>query len=403
MMLRPLPSRPTPRYRRLWAILTLITAPVWPLAVLGQEDAAGGPGPDIETSSGRGTAAEAAAAWEAFTPPPDSEFDWIQLTSDEWLKGELTALYNFTLEFDSDELGSLIFDWDDVRRVRTAGPRAVRVEDPGNGGEPRTVVGVLRIVDEMAYVGEEPDPLVFERDEIVAIAVGTEREIDRWSGDISLGVNFRQGNADLTDATLAASVERRRAVSRLGVDYLGNYSRVEGSETSNNHRVDGYYDRFASTRLFWRPVSGGYVRDPFRNIKHQATLGSGLGSQLTRTAKTEWNITAGVGVLYKEFVSVEPGRDRVNVSPALTLGTRYDTELRSWLDYLFDFSFQVVDKETGTYIHHLVTTLSSDLIGDLDLDVSLIWDRIQDPQPDADGLAPDRDDFQLIVAVSYEF
>jgi len=34
-------------------------------------------------------------------PPAPDTFDWIQLTSDEWLKGELIALYDGRLEFDS--------------------------------------------------------------------------------------------------------------------------------------------------------------------------------------------------------------------------------------------------------------------------------------------------------------
>jgi len=37
----------------------------------------------------------AQSAWDAFVPPPDDKFDWIQLTSGEWLKGELKALYNY--------------------------------------------------------------------------------------------------------------------------------------------------------------------------------------------------------------------------------------------------------------------------------------------------------------------
>ena len=58
-------------------------------------------------------------------PPPPDMFDWIQLKSGEWLKGELIALYDDKLEFDSDELDNLTFDWDDVRQVRTG--RVVRV------------------------------------------------------------------------------------------------------------------------------------------------------------------------------------------------------------------------------------------------------------------------------------
>ena len=42
-------------------------------------------------------------AWDAFVPPLD-KFDWIQLKSGEWLKGELKVLYDKKLEFDSDEL-----------------------------------------------------------------------------------------------------------------------------------------------------------------------------------------------------------------------------------------------------------------------------------------------------------
>src|SRR5262245_31650058 len=62
------------------------------------------------------------------TPPPD-KFDWIQLKSGEWLKGELISLYDGSLEFDSDELDNLTLDWDDVQQVRTARVMQVRFKD----------------------------------------------------------------------------------------------------------------------------------------------------------------------------------------------------------------------------------------------------------------------------------
>jgi hypothetical protein len=45
------------------------------------------------------------------TPPPPDKFDWIQLTSDEWLKGEFIALYDDVREFDSKELDELTLDY----------------------------------------------------------------------------------------------------------------------------------------------------------------------------------------------------------------------------------------------------------------------------------------------------
>src|SRR4029079_5102700 len=62
-----------------------------------------------------GVSAQTAPAPFQPAPPAPDAFDWIQLKSGEWLKGELIALYDGKLEFDSDELEKLTLDWDDVR------------------------------------------------------------------------------------------------------------------------------------------------------------------------------------------------------------------------------------------------------------------------------------------------
>ncbi len=49
----------------------------------------------------KGTASQA-RTWEQLTPSA-SRFDWIQLTSDEWLKGDLESLYDGKVEFVSVE------------------------------------------------------------------------------------------------------------------------------------------------------------------------------------------------------------------------------------------------------------------------------------------------------------
>jgi hypothetical protein len=54
--------------------------------------------------------------WKATIPRP-KEFDWSQFTSGEWLKGKIKVLYRYKLEFDSDKLGLLELDWEDVENV----------------------------------------------------------------------------------------------------------------------------------------------------------------------------------------------------------------------------------------------------------------------------------------------
>ena len=47
----------------------------------------------LAADSGATAEADKPEEWTPPPPPPD-EFDWIQLTSGEWLKGELIGLFN---------------------------------------------------------------------------------------------------------------------------------------------------------------------------------------------------------------------------------------------------------------------------------------------------------------------
>ena len=284
-------------------------------------------------------------------------------------------LYNFSLEFDSDELDMLTLDWDDIKQVRGAGLQRVRIQPKDGDREPYTVIGVLDLVNDRVTIRVGDEVQTFDRAQVISIAEGTKL----WKGKISLGANVRGGNTDVVDSTLLANVMRRTARSRFVTDYLGNYSQAEKVETSNNHRLNSFYDIFMTAKLFWRTIAGEYFRDTFTNINHQVSANTSFGYHFVRTVKTEWEVSGGIGGIYKRYVSVEPGEKIETVSPALGLGTRYDAKLRSWLEYLFDFSFQIVDPDSGTYIHHLITTLESDLVGGIDLDISFVWDRVRDP------------------------
>lgn len=51
----------------------------------------------------------------------------------------------------------------------------------------------------------------------------------------------------------------------------------------------------------------------------------------------------------------------------------------------------------------MIPTIDVDLTDALDLNVSPVWDRIEEPQPDADGSAPQQDDYQLVPGLGYGF
>ena len=333
---------------------------------------------------------------DGFTPPEDG-YDWVQLTSDEWLKGELVSLFDDELLFDSDHFGDVTIDLEDVRKFR--GYRRFGVSIQGVG----LVQGRLRVDEQQVVIVGDEAEYVYARQRLVAVTASAERELDRWSADVGLGINIRRGNSDVVEYNMLAGIERRTPSSRVLVDYLGNFNETEGKRVANNHRVNASYDRFIAGRFFWRPLIGQYFRDPFQNIQHQGTLETGIGYELRNTARTDWNVSSGLGGNFVRYVSVQAGEPSDNTSPALSFGTNFDTEVTSWMDYLLEFQMTFLDEDSGAYQHHLLTTLSTDLIGKWDLDVSFVWDRTQNPQPREDRTVPEKDDYRLLVGVGFDF
>ncbi len=200
--------------------------------------------------------------WKPPPPPPD-EFDWIQLNSGEWLKGELNVLYEQKLEFDSDELDLQVFDWEDVKQVRGHRIFSVRFEGP------ITVDGLIQVTEDKVFITVGGERQEFERSQLVAIAPGEPKEINYWSVKLSLGLNFTSGNTEQTQYTAIGNAKRRTSATRFVLDYLGNFTETEGDETVNNQRVNSYFDYFMTRKYFLRPFFGEYYRDPFKNIKHR--------------------------------------------------------------------------------------------------------------------------------------
>ncbi len=334
--------------------------------------------------------------------PEALEFDWVQLTSGEWLKGEIKSMYNESLEFDSDKLDLLSIDWDDVKYLKSYRRCHVHLETYG------AIVGVLQISDSKITVSNGEDEKTFERMQLVSFTPAGEREIDLWAIKFALSLNLRSGNTEQIDYTAKFSAKRRTAKSRFLIDYIGNISKtnaVSGSleETINNHRVSFSMDNYATRKFFYTPAFGEYYRDPFQNIERRITLGAGVGYTPYDTGKVEWNIAGGPAVLTTRYLSVQEGENIEVTTGAITLSTDLDVKLSNTLDFIYKYNIQASKKEAGGYAHHMIATLESELTGRLDLDISLVWDRISQPTVDETGFVPKPDDYRLMLGVSYSF
>lgn len=334
--------------------------------------------------------------------PEAVDYDWVQLTSGEWLKGEIKSMYNESLEFDSDKLDLLNIDWEDVQYLKSHGSCHIHFEKYG------AIIGVLKISDTKIIISNADEVKTFERKQLVSFTPAGEHEIDLWNIKFGLGLNFSRGNTEQIDYTAKFSAKRRTAESRFLLYYIGNISKtnaVSGTleETINNHRLSSSLDKYVTREFFYTPIFAEYFRDPFQNIDQRITLGAGLGYSLYDTSRFEWNISAGPAFLSTRYASVQPGGNSSVTTGALAAGTDIDLALSKTLDFIYKYSIQVSKKEAGGYTHYMIATLESEITGYLDLDVSLVWNRISQPTVDGEGNLPKPDDYRLMLGVSYSY
>ena len=345
--------------------------------------------------AGAAVAEEAKQSWQPPPPMPD-DFDWIQMTSGEWLKGEIIAMYEDTFEFDSDEFDMQSLDWEDIQQIRSAQVVQVAFEKDVIATGKLLVEGdAVRVMGDQDYESD--------RSLVLSITAGAPKERNYWSGKIGAGLNLRTGNTEQTEYNANANFKRRTPKNRINFDYLGNFSESDDTTIADNQRGSVGWNRFISRRFYISPVYGEYYRDPFQNIASRWTLGAGVGYLIVDNSKVEWSVDAGLAYQQTSFDDVLDGDPTSADTAAFLAGTSYANEITGWMDFFFNYQFNIVNEESGTYTHHLHTGFEFEFFGDFDFDVSIVWDRIQDPRQNSDGTFPEQDDFRTIFALGYSF
>jgi putative salt-induced outer membrane protein YdiY len=300
------------------------------------------------------------------------------------------------IEFDSEELNDLTFDWKDIRQVRSERTLDLLFVDGRKMSGPVTVTP-----EEVAVGGEEPQ--VFPRDQLQSFTPGGSKEFNYWSGMVSLGLTVRAGNTEQVEYNAQARLQRRTPATRFSLDYIGNISSFNGVENANNTRVNSEFDLWLSRRFYLILPQLEYYRDPFQNLEHRVTAGGGAGYDLIDHPNLEWNISTGPAYQYAWFEPTQPGDAMEKGTAALVFGSRFDWDITQRIELIMEYRGQYTSREVGETTHHAVGTLSLELTKRFDLNVSLIWDRISNPKVGLDGVQPQPDDFRLVVGVGAHF
>jgi putative salt-induced outer membrane protein YdiY len=334
-------------------------------------------------------------------PVPDPKaFDWIKMSSGEWLKGDIDGMRDHSLQFDSDEFDTLTVDFDDVEELYSARKHTYVFYI----AEKQVVVaGTAAIKGDAIRIREGKTVRVFERGQILSIVSGEPSEWNYWSGSIGLGATVRSGNSNTTDASANFSITREDALTRGNVRYLGSISSVDGVENANNHRFNLALDIFVSRRFYITAPTFEAFRDRFQNIDMRLTPAAGVGYHLMDRPKVRWDLEFAAGAQYTELVSAQAGDPTYDTVGIAIFRTDSSVDITSDIEWNTDFRFNLGVPEADRSNFHFLTDISFDLIWNFDLDVTFTWDRQLDPVADANGVVPARDDYKIIFGLAWDF
>ena len=200
--------------------------------------------------------------------------DWLQLQSGEWLRGEMTRMYERKLYFDSKEFGDITLDWGDVSSLILSAPVTVRLPHR------RVLTGDFEMRDRKIRLESQGEIVEVPAADLVGMASGDQTERRYWSGSASVSLSARSGNAEQFDLSLRAALTRHTTLTRSTASYTGAISSSSGIDTARSHRVPAAFDVFLTERFFWKVLGFEYYTDAFQNIDRRFTLGSGLGYDL---------------------------------------------------------------------------------------------------------------------------
>jgi putative salt-induced outer membrane protein YdiY len=344
---------------------------------------------------------EALPAWKQPTPEFSQQYDWLLLSSGEWLKGDIISMYDDELEFESDEFDLLNFDWDKVTELRSRYDQSIRL----SGG--RVVQGFLIVQENKLKIISNGQLQEYSLSELLSISSSSENRRGLWDGSLNIGLDFLHGNVGQKDQSLIGVIQRRTPYSRLRTDIVYNYGTVQNKVEKTDYtrvntlRFSSYFDVLFSRKVFFRAAEFEHFSDELQNIQFRNTLGLALGYHFVNNKRTSWDIT--LGPSYQETKYLDTGNDELEHSGVISIGTLLEYEFSSRIDFVFDYTQQFVNQASGKRLNTIRAGLSFDLENNIDIDVSFFLDRIAEPLIGIDNVVPEKNDYRLVFSVGYTF
>jgi len=326
-------------------------------------------------------------------------FDCVRVDSGEWLKGELKGMRDGKLEFDSDKFDAQDIDFTDVTEIHSPHVYTYVFEDQ------TSELGRGVITADKVIVQTDEGAKTFDRSELQTIVPGGEREKEWWSMKLGFGLTFNRGNNDQLTYNLAFNVHREDRSTLLNLDYGSSFGRTSGVQNVNRHIGGVVFQVFLSKPWFVAPAFGQLLNDRFQNIKFRAAPATGAGVHIIDAPNVKWDFVTGIGYQYLNyFDATQVAEGNPQNDAFIPFYTYADFNITSDIEFTASWLTNLVVTTIGNTNHTGKADLSIELTFVLDLDISFLYLRTEQPAPPPDPTAPplQKNDYQLVVSIALE-
>ena len=337
-----------------------------------------------------------APRWYPPTERP-AKWEWVELTTGEWLKGNIKGIRNDKMDFDSDQFDDLTLDMEDVVQTYSS------VVNTFVFTRRRVVIGIGHITAKEVIIDTAAGQMRYPRQELLSLVVGDHNEWKLWSGSVTAGVSATSGNTEQTTANLQASLNRKGAFLGLKFNYIGNLGSSDNVTNVNNQQLLFQSELFIYDRFFLIPASFEYYSDEFQNINLRVRPGAGVGYELIDTTHFTWSLNStAIYELQESISSVQSQASRFE-SFAIGLKSNLKYELTSDITFTINYALTLAIPDTNHVDQQTIAKIDVDITKYLSLNTTLNWQRVGDPVPLEDGTVPKQNDLILTLGASIDF
>lgn len=326
----------------------------------------------------------------------EKKSDWIRTTSGEWLRGDIQRLRDDELEIDSEEFDLQTLDWADVADIHSPNRFLYVLDDKS------VYAGTAELADGRLVVHTSEGPRAFKKERLMSVVPEHRSEISKWAFKLTLGGTVRQGNTESVDLSGYSRLRREDAFNRLTFEYNGAYGIVSEEVNAHRHRGNAEWNIFVSPLFYVTPLYGQGQYDKFQNIKFRGIALAGGGIHAVDISNFKLDLEVAGGYVSTTYISVEPGAatylDGALVQPRLVL----DWDITDDIEFELDWSSSLLVTDIDSSFHHGVARLEIELTDILDLDLSAIYDRFENPVEDEEGRTPVKNDLATTVGLGLE-